>query len=421
MQNNYDIIIIGGGAAGILAAGRASEKGAQVLLIEKMRSVGRKMLISGKGRCNITNDSYASNHMKQAHPKPKFLKKAYKNFFKDDIMEILDSQGLKYKTERGNRVFPESNKSKDVLDAYSRWALNKNVELLTNAKVIKLITDDNKCIGVQYDRGARKTTVYAKAIILATGGKSYPLTGSTGDGYALAKAVGHSIVTPRPALVPVETKGNLAQRLMGLSLKNTTASLWIDDKKVDEEFGEMLFTHFGLTGPIILTLSRQVVIALANEKKVEIKLDMKPALDEQKLDKRLIKDLNENGKKYIENIFKLWMPSKLVKPLMDLCKIDSSKLGNQINGESRKKIRFALKELTFEVIGHRPFSEAIITQGGINTDDIDSKTMESKLIKGLYFAGEVMDVDANTGGYNFQIAYSTAVLAVDSALNNNED
>ena len=421
MQNNYDIIIIGGGAAGILAAGRASEKGAQVLLIEKMRSVGRKMLISGKGRCNITNDSYASNHMKQAHPKPKFLKKAYKNFFKDDIMAILDAQGLKYKTERGNRVFPESNKSKDVLDAYSRWALNKNVELLTNTKVIKLITDDNKCIGVEYDRGARKTTVYAKSIILATGGKSYPLTGSTGDGYALAKAVGHKIVTPRPALVPVETKGNLAPRLMGLSLKNTTASLWIDDKKVDEEFGEMLFTHFGLTGPIILTLSRQIVVALANEKKVELKLDMKPALDEQKLDKRLIKDLNENGKKYIENIFKLWMPSKLVKPLMELCNIDSSKLGNQINGDSRKKIRFALKEFKFEVIGHRPFSEAIITQGGINTDDIDSKTMESNLIKGLYFAGEVMDVDANTGGYNFQIAYSTAVLAVDSALNNNDD
>ena len=416
-KNNYDLVIIGGGAAGILAAGRAAEKGAKVLLLEKMRSVGRKILISGKGRCNITNDSYASNHLKQAHPKPKFLKKAFKNFFKDDIMAILDSQGLVYKTERGNRVFPESNKSKDVLDAYIRWALKSNVTVETHCKVTKLITENGVCVGAEYEQNGRKQTATGGAFIISTGGKSYPLTGSTGDGHLLAKGVGHSIITPKPSLVPIETKGRLAQRLMGLSLKNTTASLWVDNKKIDEEFGEMLFTHYGLTGPIILTLSRQVINALDEKKKVEIKLDLKPALDEQKLDKRLIRDLDENGKKYIENIFKLWMPSKLVKPLMSICEIDSSKLGNQINSESRKKIRFSLKELVFEVNGYRPFSEAIVTQGGVNTDEIDPKTMESKIIKNLYFAGEVMDVDANTGGYNFQIAYSTGVLAADSALN----
>ena len=419
MQNKkYDIIIIGGGAAGIIAAGRASEKGASVLLLEKMRSVGRKMLISGKGRCNITNDSYASNHMKQHHPKPKFLKFAYKNFFKDDIMAILDKQGLKYKTERGSPVFPESNKSKDVLNAYTNWAFNKNVEVLVNSKVSKFIVEDGICRGVEFEKDGRRQKVNADAVVLATGGKSYPLTGSTGDGYSLAKVLGHSITTPRPALVPIETKGKLATRLMGLSLKNTTATLWVDNKKVDEEFGEMLFTHFGLSGPIILTLSRQVVNALAENKKVEIKLDLKPALDDAKLDKRLIKDLNENGKKYIENIFKLWMPSKLVKPLMELCSIDSSKLANQINGDSRKRIKNALKSLSFEVIGHRPFSEAIVTQGGISLDEINPKTMESKIVSNLYFAGEVIDVDANTGGYNFQIAYSTAALAVDSALKN---
>jgi len=413
-NNNYDLIIIGGGAAGIIAAGRAAEKGANVLLLEKMRSVGRKMLISGKGRCNITNDSYASNHMKQLHPKPKFLKFAYKNFFKDDIMNILDSQGLVYKTERGNRVFPESNKSKDVLNAFSKWALTKNVEVRVNSKVEKLIVENGKCVGVEFNKDGRKQQIKAKAVILATGGKSYPLTGSTGDGYSLVKAVGHSIITPRPALVPVETKGNLAQRLMGLSLKNTTANLWVDNKKVDEEFGEMLFTHYDLTGPIILTLSRQIVIALAENKKVEIRLNLKPALDDQKLDKRLIRDLDENGKKYIENIFKLWMPSKLVKPLMELCGIDSSKLGNQINGDSRRKIKQALTDLTFEVNGHRPFSEAIITQGGVSIDEINNKSMQSNIVEGLYFAGEVMDIDANTGGYNFQAAYSSAALAVDS-------
>ncbi len=415
-NNNYDLVIIGGGAAGIIAAGRAAEKGANVLILEKMRSLGRKMLISGKGRCNITNNSYSSNHLKQAHPRPNFLKKAYKNFFKDDILAILDAQNLTYKTERGNRVFPESDKSKDVLDALSNWAITKNVEVSTHSNVIEIIVENGICKGVVYQKQGRIHNIEATKVIIATGGMSYPLTGSNGDGYKLAKAHGHNIIDPKPALVPIETKGKLATELMGLSLKNTTASLWVDGKKITEEFGEMLFTHYGLTGPIILTLSREVVNAVDQKKKVEIKLDLKPALDDQTLDLRLIKDLDEYGKKYIMNIFKLWMPSKLVKPLMRLCDIDAAKLGNQIKSDSRKKIKRALKELVFEVSGYRPFSEAIVTQGGVDLENIDSKTMESKLVKGLFFAGEVMDVDANTGGYNFQIAYSTAALAADSAL-----
>jgi predicted Rossmann fold flavoprotein len=415
-EEKYDLIVIGAGAAGIVAAGTAANNGAKVLVLEKMRSAGRKMLISGKGRCNITNDSYTSNHFKQHHPKSKYLKNAFKNFFKEDILEILDSQNVEYKTERGDRVFPVSDKSKDVLDALLRWGIYKKVKLETHSDVKKVITKNKTVVGVEYEQEGRRKQAKADAVIIATGGKSYPLTGSTGDGYRLAKELGHSIITPLPALVPIETKGNLAQSLMGLALKNVNASLWINGKKHSEEFGEMLFTHFGLSGPIILTLSRDVVLAIENGDKLEISIDLKPALDDKKLDNRLIRDLDANGKKYIENIFKLWMPSKLIKPMLDICGIDTSKLGNQIKAEDRKQIRLRLKDFRFEISAYRPFKEAIITQGGINTDEVNSKTMESKLVQGLYFAGEVLNIDANTGGYNFQIAYSTGSLAANSAI-----
>jgi predicted Rossmann fold flavoprotein len=415
-EEKYDLIVIGAGAAGIVAAGTAANNGAKVLVLEKMRSAGRKMLISGKGRCNITNDSYTSNHFKQHHPKSKYLKNAFKNFFKEDILEILDSQNVEYKTERGDRVFPVSDKSKDVLDALLRWGIYKKVKLETHSDVKKVITKNKTVVGVEYEQEGRRKQAKADAVIIATGGKSYPLTGSTGDGYRLAKELGHSIITPLPALVPIETKGNLAQSLMGLALKNVNASLWINGKKHSEEFGEMLFTHFGLSGPIILTLSRDVVLAIENGDKLEISIDLKPALDDKKLDNRLIRDLDANGKKYIENIFKLWMPSKLIKPMLNICGIDTSKLGNQIKAEDRKQIRLRLKDFRFEISAYRPFKEAIITQGGINTDEVSSKTMESKLVQGLYFAGEVLNIDANTGGYNFQIAYSTGSLAANSAI-----
>ena len=417
-ENKYDLIVVGAGAAGIVAAGTAANKGAKVLLLEKMRSAGRKMLISGKGRCNITNDSYTSNHFKQHHPQSKYLKNAFKSFFKEDILQILDSQNVEYKTERGDRVFPVSDKSKDVLDALLRWGIYKKVSLETHSDVKKIITKNSQVKGIEYEQEGRRKQVFANSVIIATGGKSYPLTGSTGDGYKLAQELGHSISTPLPALVPIETKGNLAQSLMGLALKNVNASLWVNGKKQSEEFGEMLFTHFGLSGPIILTLSRSIVLAVENGDKVEISIDLKPALDDKKLDNRLIRDLDANGKKYVENIFKLWMPSKLVKPMLNICNIDTSKLGNQIKADDRKQIRIKLKDFRSDISCYRPFKEAIITQGGINTDEVSSKTMESKLIKGLYFAGEVLNLDANTGGYNFQIAYSTGSLAANSATTN---
>ena len=414
-NNNYDLIVVGAGAAGLIAAGVAGRLGKKTLVLEKMRTVGRKMLISGKGRCNITNDSYASHHFKKIHPRGRFLKTAYKQFFKDDILEILRNENIEVKTERGQRVFPVSDKSKDVVNALIHWAFTKNVQLVINAEVKQILINSGIVTGVEYEQNGRLRKVYTKSVILATGGKSYPATGSTGDGYALAKAVGHKITPPLPSLVPLETEGNLATQLMGLSLKNANASLWIDGKKTSEEFGEMIFTHFGLSGPIILTLSRQAVLALEKKQKIEISIDLKPALDFDKLDKRLLRDLNENGKKQIYNLLKLWMPSKLIKPMMTICGISPEKQAHQITAEERKKLRLNLKDLRFKITKSRSFKEAIITQGGINLDEINPKTMESKLIKGLFFAGEIIDLDADTGGYNFQIAYSTGSLAAENA------
>jgi predicted Rossmann fold flavoprotein len=410
-QQNYDIIIIGAGAAGLIAAGTSARKGKSVLLLEKMRSQGRKMLISGKGRCNITNDSYASHHFKKIHPNAKFLKHAYKKFFKDDILEILSQQNVEYKTERGQRVFPASDKSKDVVNGISNWALTKNVTFETHAEVTEILLQNGEITGVEYKQLGIKKHAATSKVIIATGGKSYPATGSTGDGYILAKKLGHSIVKPLPALTPLITKGNLATSLMGLSLKNVTACLWLDGRKQQEEFGEMLFTHYGLSGPIILTISRQAVIALDANKKVEISIDLKPALDIDKLDARLLRDIQEHGKKNIENLFKLWLPSKMIKPMIDLCEIPKDKRGFDINAQERKHIRNYLKELKFKVVSSRAFKEAIITQGGVSLEEVDSKTLESKIVKGLFFAGEVLNLDADTGGYNFQIAYSTGHLA----------
>ncbi len=410
-KTDYDTIIIGAGAAGLIAAGTAARNGKSVLLLEKMRSQGRKMLISGKGRCNITNNSYASHHFKKIHPKAKFLKTAYKNFFKEDILNILDRYNVEYKTERGNRVFPVSDKSKDVLKAISDWALTTNVSFETHADVKNIIVNNNTIIGVEYHQVGNIKKAFAPKVIIATGGKSYPATGSTGDGYDLAKKCGHTITPPLPALVPLVTEGSLANRLMGLSLKNVNAGLWINDKKEQEEFGEMLFTHYGLSGPIILTLSREAVKALDKKQKVDIRIDLKPSLDYNKLDARLLRDIAEHGKKHIENLFKLWLPSKMIKPMMELCEISPDKIGYDITSQERKQIRLNFKELKFKVLSSRSFKEAIITQGGICLDEIDPKTMQSKLVQGLFFAGEVIDLDADTGGYNFQIAYSTASLA----------
>jgi predicted Rossmann fold flavoprotein len=286
---------------------------------------------------------------------------------------------------------------------------------LTRYRVEKLLIEDNIINGVQ----ANGKIFSAPKVILATGGKSYPATGSNGDGHEMAKAAGHTLVKPRPALVPLETEGSMAGKMMGLSLKNVKAMLWVNDKKVSEDFGEMLFAHFGLSGPIILTLSRRAVQELDKKNKVDITIDLKPALDEQKLDNRLLRDLNENGKKKLANIFRYWLPSAMVPVFIEVLKIDPAKECHQISAKERKNIRHLLKNLPFRVTRPRPFKEAIITAGGIPVREISSKTMESKIINGLYFAGEIIDMDGETGGFNLQIAYSTGWLAGNSCMMGN--
>ena len=416
-MNNYDVIVVGAGVAGLIAAGRAAELGANVLVVEKMRRPGIKLLITGKGRCNVTNSDNIEDFMKNVHPNGRFLKHALYNFFSKDIINLLNNYGVEINLERGGRYFPSSDKSVDVLNALLEYTQEHSVEFHYNCTVTKLLFNQDVVTGVDIIENGQKKQINAKKVIICTGGKSYPATGSTGDGYALAKSVGHTIEPPFPALVPIVTKGTIAGQLQGLALKNVNAIVRVNDKKRTEAFGEMLFTHFGLSGPIILTLSRLIIKEIINNSKIEISIDLKPALDNSKLDKRLLRDLNEYGKKQIDNIFKLWLPAKLIPFFIEKCAIDPTKEGHQITSQERNRIKSLMKNLRLEVIGNRPFKEAIITAGGINTKEINPKTMQSKLAQNLYYAGEVIDVDANTGGYNLQIAYSAGWLAAESCVN----
>ena len=411
-MNNFDVIVIGAGPAGLLAAGRAAELGGKVLVLEKMKHEGRKLLITGKGRCNITNDAPISEFIKHVYPNGRFLRNAFSSFFSKDIIKLLEEHGVESTLERGGRYFPASNRSRDVLNALLQWVKNHKVEIRCGYRVEELLVEDNTVIGVK----ANGKKFLCNHVIMATGGKSYPATGSNGEGYELARRVGHSVVKARPALVPLETKGDLAQKLQGLNLKNVKATVWVNGKKRADDFGEMIFTHFGLSGPIILTLSREVVRELQDKNRVEVSIDLKPALDEQKLDTRLIRDLNEHGNKKLLNIFKLWLPASMISVFIELLNIDTEKECNQVSSKERKQILYLMKNLVFKISNYRSFKEAIITSGGISTKEISQKTMESKVVKGLYFAGEMIDLDAETGGYNLQIAYSTGWLAGNSCM-----
>ncbi len=410
-MNQYDVIVVGAGPAGLLAAGHAAELGAKVLVLEKMYAPGRKLLITGKGRCNVTNEAPISEFITHIFPDGRFLRSAFANFFSHDIIELLAHYGVACTLERGGRYFPESNQSADILNALMKWVGDLNVEIRCSQRVEKLLVENGAITGVK----SNGENYLSPNVILATGGKSYPGTGSTGDGYELARQVGHTIEKPIPALVPLETKGSVAQNLQGLNLKNVKAVIWVDGKKAGEDFGEMIFTHFGLSGPIILTLSRIAVAALQDNKKVEFTIDLKPALDEQKLDARLIRDLNEHGKKQLGNIFREWLPASMIPVFFEILELNPDKECHQVTGNERKQIRNLMKNLRFEVSHNRSFKEAIITAGGVVTSEISPKAMESKLVKGLYFAGELIDLDAETGGYNLQIAYSTGWLAGNSA------
>lgn len=406
-MNQFDVIVVGGGAAGLMAAGKSAELGKKVLLLEKMNQPGRKLRITGKGRCNLTNVSPMREFLEHIGENSRFMRHAFSQFFSQDLIEFFENKGVPITVERGQRAFPTSELAQDIFYALVKWVEKNRVFVKREAAVTKLITENNEIKGVI----AGNISYFADKVILATGGASYPATGSTGDGYRLAKNVGHTITDICPALVPFETKGRIAQQLQGLSLKNVKASVWIDGKKKYEEFGEMMFTHFGVTGPIVLTLSRKIARELKNKQSIFCSIDLKPALDDTKLDNRLVRDLDEHGKMKFGSVTRKWLPGKLSQISCDLLKISPHKLCNQISAEERKRIRIWLKDFRFEITGTRDFAEAIITSGGIDLKEVDSNTMQSKIIKGLYFAGEVLDLDADTGGYNLQIAFSTAWLA----------
>jgi predicted Rossmann fold flavoprotein len=405
------VIVVGGGPAGLMAAGQAAGLGAETLLLEKMDRPGRKLRITGKGRCNLTNVAPLDEFIAHFGPNGRFLRQAFHRFFTPDLVAFLEERGLRTVTERGGRVFPASEQAQDVVDVLLRWARERGATIRPRAAVERLLVEGGNVVGVEYGGEAARGDV----VIVATGGASYPATGSTGDGYRLAEAVGHTIVPIRPALVPLETAGDVARRLQGLSLRNVRATLRVDGRQQAGQFGELLFTHFGLSGPIVLTLSGQAVDALREGRQVELAIDLKPALDEDKLDARLLRDLNAHGKRQFRTLLKGLLPSKLIPACVDLVGIPPFKVAHQISAEERGRLRAWLKDFRLRVSGHRPLAEAIITAGGVDTREVDPRTLASRLVAGLYFAGEVLDVDADTGGYNLQAAFSTGWLAGRSA------
>ena len=403
------IVVIGGGAAGLMAAVIAGREGARVILLEKMNMVGKKMGITGKGRCNITNSADISDFIKNTPGNGKFLYGAYERFSNVDLLALLHEWGLKTKVERGGRVFPESDSALEVRNLFMKMLKKYNVTVHLNEAVTKIVTKDNVVTGVV----TTKESYACEAVIIATGGASYPLTGSTGDGYRLAEGVGHSITDIRPSLVPIVTEESWVKDIMGLSLRNVEVSIVSKEKVQAKMFGEMMFTHFGVTGPTILSLSHTVGKLLRKKKTaaIAVSINLKPALTAEVLDKRLQKDFDLYSKKQLANGMKDLLPSNLIPIIISLAKLDSAKPINQITKEERQQLCHVLQHMTLTVKGLRPVEEAIVTAGGISLKEFNPKTMESKLVKGLYGAGEVLDIDAFTGGYNLQAAFSTGYVA----------
>ena len=400
------VIVVGGGAAGIMAAGRAAEFGADVALLEKMPQLGIKISITGKGRCNLTSSEDMDKFLEAFGPTGKFLINAFAKFFSQDLIDFFESIGVNTMLERGKRIFPLSGSAKDVVKAMTMYLNKQGVEILTDITVKKIVIQDNKAVGVDTTKG----TFYGDAVILATGGASYPQTGSTGDGYDMAKKLGHTIVPIRAALVPLEVKEGYIQDLQGLSLNHVNASVYLNGKKIAEAFGEMLFTHFGLSGPIILTLSKTVVDSLAKGR-VEISIDLKPALSREKLDARFLREIKEHSNKNFDNMLKNLLPQSMIPVFIKVAGMPHDKKVHQITQKERMELIALLKDMRFTITKSRPIEEAIVTAGGVSTKEIDPKTMESMIVKGLYICGEVVDVDAKTGGYNLQAAFSTGWVA----------
>ena len=400
------VIVVGGGAAGMMACHAAAMCGHQVTLLEKNEKLGKKIYITGKGRCNLTNASDMEVLFANVMSNRKFLYSAFYTFDNNQVIDLFEMNGMATKTERGNRVFPVSDHSSDVISTMAKVLKNDNVEVKLNTTVQSLIIKENKACGVIVNG----KEISADNVILCTGGLSYPSTGSTGDGYEFAKKAGHRITDCTPSLVPFNIREEWVKDLQGLSLKNSAVTIYDEKKKLYSDFGEMLFTHFGVSGPMILSASGNIK-AGEFAKPLKLVIDLKPAMTEEQLDKRILRDFDENKNKQFRNSVSKLLPSKLIPIIIDLSGIYPDKKVNEISKEERSHFVHLLKNLTMTINGLRGWNEAIITKGGINVKDVNPSTMESKLVSNLFFAGEVLDLDAMTGGYNLQIAWSTGYLA----------
>ena len=405
--NSYDCIIIGGGAAGMMAAVTAAGYGKKVLMLEKGSRCGFKLSITGKGRCNVTNNCTEEEFFANIPTNPRFLYSAYSQFSPQDCMDFFERLGVPLKTERGGRVFPVSDKAADIVNALVQACKDYGVTTVF-LRAEEILTKNGAVTGVKC-KGGR--TFYAPSVLIATGGKSYPKTGSDGDGYALAEALGHTVTDIKPSLVPLVSDDDYCAEMMGLSLKNVTLTLkdMQKNKAVFTEMGEMLFTHFGVSGPLVLSASSR--IPKMESGRWQLYIDLKPALDEKKLDERILRDFGEIPNRIFANSLSKLLPAKMIPVIVKLSGIDGNKQVNSVTKEERRRLVSLLKAFPVSILDFRPISEAIITGGGIKTSEVSPKTMESKLVKGLYFAGEILDVDGYTGGFNLQIAFSTAYCA----------
>lgn len=406
------IIIVGAGAAGLLAGIAATRKYKDVIIIERMAKAGRKMLITGKGRCNLTNAAEIPEIIKNIPGNGVFLNSALRAFSNNDICNLLEDNGCPVKVERGKRVFPVSDKAQDVVNTLVKIFYQQGGKIVYNTKVERLVVENEQITGVVTNN---RQTLFADAVVLCAGGATYPVTGSDGNGAKLAASVGHNIIELNPSLVPLESDWQYSEELDGLNLKNVNVILLVDGKKIAEEFGELYFMPFGVRGPTVLSLSNLARQALDSGKDVELEIDLKPALDSVKLDARIQRDFAELSKKQLVAVLAGLLPHSMIDVVLDMAYLDGDKAVNQISKEERNRLVNVLKHFIVPIVGTRPIAEAIVTAGGVDLKEINPKTMESKLIKGLYFAGEVMDVDGYTGGYNLQAAFSSGYVAGNSA------
>jgi len=405
-----DVIVVGGGASGLMAAGRAAESGAQVLLLEKMGRVGIKLALTGKGRCNITNGGELRDFIESYRRNGKFLYNVFSRFFNEDLITFLESRGLTLVEERGRRIFPASQRSQDVVRVLRDFVSSHGVRILIHTPGRDVVVEGGRAAGVRTDAGI----FHGRRVILATGGASYPQTGSAGEGYKMAEKLGHSLQPIRPSLVPLEIEEAFARDLQGLALKNVRVTLLSGGRKIGEEFGEMLITHFGVSGPIILTLSGDAVDQVGRQK-VELSIDFKPALSGEQVEARLIRELQAHHRKQISNILAHLLPQRLIPIFIGRADIPANRKASEVQSAERKRIGRLLKDWRLTVKAPRPLEEAIVTAGGVCVDEIHPSTMESKKVKGLYFCGELIDVDGKTGGYNLQAAFSTGWVAGEAA------